>query len=111
MKIRYDISPLSINSAWRGRRWKTPEYEAYETELLYKLPKKKMITGPVKVHYKFFVKNYGGRDTSNMIKLLEDILVKQGYIEDDRKVIRVSAEKIRSKEESFEVEIIAIDCG
>jgi len=32
--MRVDIKPLSVNEAWRGRRFKTPEYRKYERDIL-----------------------------------------------------------------------------
>ena len=37
--MRINIKPISVNTCWRGRRFKTPEYKVYEEELLYKLPR------------------------------------------------------------------------
>lgn len=99
------LKPLSVNKAWRGgRRFRTKDYIQYEKDLLVLLPKKHY-AGEVEVHYKFHIKNYGLTDVSNLIKCLEDIIVKAGCIEDDRKVVKISAEKIKSSEHYIEIEI------
>ena len=36
--MKINIKPLSVNQAWRGRRFKTQKYKDYEKELMYKLP-------------------------------------------------------------------------
>jgi len=36
---KLDIKPLSVNEAWRGRRFKTPKYSKYISDLLFILPK------------------------------------------------------------------------
>lgn len=98
---------LSVNMAWAGRRFKTPQYQAFEEEMLYSLPKKQKVYGEVEMHYEFRVKNMR-RDVSNMIKPLEDILVKKGYIEDDRFVTYLTAKKIKSDVEGFTVQILPL---
>lgn len=32
------VKPISVNTAWQGRRFKTEAYKAFEKECLYKLP-------------------------------------------------------------------------
>jgi len=39
--ITIPIKALSVNKAWRGRRFKTNDYKNFETEMLYKLPEMK----------------------------------------------------------------------
>jgi Holliday junction resolvase RusA-like endonuclease len=104
--IQIKIKPLSINKAFSGRRFKTQECKEYERTLYYILPKEKMIKGDVTIKYRFFLKYDKVTDTSNLIKLLEDILVKKGYIEDDRFVRRFTAEKFHNEKEIVEIEII-----
>lgn len=36
--IKLDIKPLSVNSCWRGRRFKTDEYKRYEIKVKRLLP-------------------------------------------------------------------------
>lgn len=103
--IQIKIKPLSINKAFRGRRFKTQECKWYEKTLFYLLPKEKMIKGDVSIKYKFFLKYDKVTDTSNLIKLLEDILIKKGYIEDDRFVRKFTAEKFHNDTDTVEIEI------
>ena len=56
IKSKIEIRPLSVNACWQGRRFKTPEYKAYEEEMLLRLPKEKMIKGNVEVYIVFFFK-------------------------------------------------------
>ena len=107
MKVSLPVKLLSVNEAWQGRRFKTNAYKGYEQELLLRLPKKKMTKGDIEIHYTFNVKNMN-RDIDNMIKPLQDILVKKGYIEDDRNVVFFTARKWKSDIESFEVEILPV---
>ena len=36
--IKIDIKPLSVNEAWKGRRYKTDKYKKYRRDLLLILP-------------------------------------------------------------------------
>ena len=38
MIINLKIKPLSVNKAWQGKRFKTPEYKKYEIQMLRMLP-------------------------------------------------------------------------
>lgn len=98
------VKPLSINKAFQGRRFKTPEYKAYEEEVLYYLKQKKLnkVSGYVSVKYDFCIKNYKASDVGNMEKLLSDIIVKAGLIDDDRFIKKLVLEKFQSNEETGE---------
>lgn len=110
MQIEIPIKALSNNEAWAGRRFKSKKYKQYEKDLEKLLPRaKKMIKGEVEIHYTFYIKNYGMTDVDNLIKETQDFIVKKGYIEDDRKIVWLSAEKIKSKEEKIIIEIRAYE--
>lgn len=97
MIIDLPIKPLSINTAYRGRRFKTPEYQDYTDDVLMLLPRRhEKIEGELFVRYVFYVKNYDISDVDNMIKTIQDILVKGQIIKDDRyiKVIECRKEKV-----------------
>lgn len=105
MEISLKSKALSVNKAWRGgARYRSKDYVAFEKEVAYQLPKGK-IKGEVEMHYTFYIKNYARTDVSNLIKCVEDIIVKSGLIEDDSKVVWLSAEKIKSGTEKIEIEI------
>lgn len=97
--------PLSVNGAWKGRRFKSDEYSTYETLLLYKLPKRPMVMGIVEVVFHFYIVNDSRSDIDNFEKPLLDILVKKGYIEDDRKIYKKTTYKHHSDKPKIEVEI------
>jgi Holliday junction resolvase RusA-like endonuclease len=80
---KIQIKPLSVNDSWQGKRFKTPEYKAYEVEMLYKLPplnikgdflhisiefgfssSRSDIDNPVKPLLDIFQKKYGFNDSS-----------------------------------------------
>jgi len=79
--IEVKIKPLSVNEAWRGRRFKTPEYTKYEKTVLLMLPKKTFETKPLKVSLIFgFSSN--SSDLDNPAKLILDIFQKKYSIND-----------------------------
>ncbi len=77
-----EIKPLSVNQAWQGKRFKTPLYKAYETELLWLLPKldiPKKTELCLEIEVGFSNKS---SDLSNILKPFEDILCKKYGIDD-----------------------------
>ena len=105
MVITIQLKALSVNNAWRGRRFKTDDYKQYEADC-FKLIKGEKVEGWVEIKYRFYLKNFGNTDVSNLVKLLEDIIVKCELIDDDRKVVEFSAKKIKSKEDKIEIELL-----
>lgn len=103
--IDITIKPLSINEAFEGRRFKTSKCKEYEDLLWYLLPKREMIRGMVRVDYRFFLKNHSKADSDNLIKVLQDMLVKKKYIEDDRFIYYHTVAKIPSKVNRIQIEI------
>ena len=104
MKIELKIKPISINAAYQGRRFKTQECKEYEKQLCLLLPfSKSTMTGEIEIYFTFYLKNYKKTDISNLVKVTEDILVKRGYFEDDRKIKKMHLEKIESEEDKIVV--------
>lgn len=99
--------PLSVNEAFQGRRFKTRAYIDYEKELAVLIPKHlcTSIEGKLEVHYRFFLKNHALTDLDNMLKPLNDTLVKLGVIKDDRYIYRKLVEKIPATENKIEIDI------
>jgi len=105
MKIEIPLRPVSVNEAWQGRRFKTEIYKIFCEQFYLIAPKKKMIKGIVQIEYRFYMKNHKMADYDNVIKTTQDMLVKCGYIEDDRKIYKATQYKIPSEEDKIEVEI------
>lgn len=105
MEIEIPIKSLSVNEAWAGRRFKSKKYKQFEIDVSKLLKNSKPLKGEIEIHYTFYIKNYGMTDIDNLIKPIQDIIVKKGYIEDDRKIVWLSAEKIKSKDEKIIIEI------
>ncbi len=110
MRIEIPVRALSVNEAWAGRRFKSAKYKQFEKDIAKVLRhSKNTIKGEVEVHLTFYIKNYAMSDVDNLIKETLDQITKYGYIEDDRKIVFLSAEKRKSAEERIEVEIISYE--
>ena len=89
--IEIPIKPLSINQAWRGRRFKTKEYTQYEHDLFYLLPKLKVPHGKLQLKLQF---GFSSRmsDIDNGIKSFIDVLQKK-YLFNDKFIYKIHVEK------------------
>ena len=90
--IKLNIKPLSVNQAWKGRRFKTSKYKSFELDMMVLLPKLDLqLKGDlyIKISYGFSSKLC---DIDNPCKLVLDCLVKK-YGFDDRQVFKLHQEK------------------
>ena len=94
--IKIDLKPLSINEAFKGRRFKTDKYKRYEIKLKRLLPE---ITINDKVDLKIFIE-WGLSsllsDVDNPAKPFIDILQKK-YGFNDRYVQELNLRKVKVK--------------
>jgi Holliday junction resolvase RusA-like endonuclease len=98
--MKVNIKPLSVNQCWQGKRYKTPKYKAYETELMYLLPNIKLPKPPYEIKFTFGFSSKLS-DWDNPIKPFQDILQKR-YNFDDRDIfIAVIEKKIVAKGSEF----------
>lgn len=81
-EINLGIKPLSVNEAWQGKRFKTDKYEAYEMEMLLRLPAGKLPPPPYRIYYEFGFSNKRC-DFDNPCKPLGDILQKKYNFNDN----------------------------
>lgn len=114
MKIKIPIKPLSINDAHKGRHFKTKQFLKYEIDVCKLLPfcKKKLKDGEYFIKYVFYIKNYNLSDTGNFEKLITDLLVKRGYLKDDRYIKGLYLEKQKVmdiKDEKIVLDIVLYD--
>lgn len=105
MQIFKRIKPLSINKAFQGRRFKTPEYKTYETELLYSLPCLSFPSAPYSFSFEFGFSNKAS-DIDNPVKLIVDIMQKK-YGFNDKEIYQMNLVKkiVPKGEEYFKLEI------
>ena len=104
--VRIDEKPLSVNEAWKGQRYKSNEYKAYQSKLLWLLPRKIDIpTPPFEIYFRFGFSS-AASDWDNPVKVLQDILSKKYGFND--KLIRraiVDTEIVPKGKEFFEFEL------
>ncbi len=81
--MKIDIKPLSVNQAWKGRRFKTDKYKKYEIELMLLLKKIDIPDGNLSLYIDVgFSSN--GSDIDNIAKPFIDILQKKYGFNDSR---------------------------
>lgn len=93
--IKIDIKPLSVNAAWKGRRFKTPEYKKHERDCLYLLPKVSFGAPPYGLRIEFGFSNMGS-DLDNPVKPFLDILQKK-YGFNDKDFVELNIKKVKTK--------------
>lgn len=75
--IRIELKPLSVNEAWKGRRFKTDAYKKYEQNLSSMLPIKTIIPAPPFLITLKFGFSSASSDWDNCIKTTQDVLAKK----------------------------------
>lgn len=91
--IRVNIKPLSVNKAWKGKRYKTNDYNNYENALLKLLPRISGIKKPLKLEIVFGFSN-AGSDIDNPLKPFIDILQKR-YLINDKDIFELNVKKVK----------------
>lgn len=105
MKILLELTPLSVNAAYRGRRFDSAAKKIYDYKLRLMLPKA-IEPGPYyRVTYRFFLIRFESIDQQNLLKCLTDGIVKRGILKDDRYIVDERIQKFPSKQDRIEVEI------
>jgi Holliday junction resolvase RusA-like endonuclease len=89
--IYVKIKALSINGAFKGRRFKTPEYSRYERDVLRMLPELKLDGAPYELYLEVGFSSKLS-DLDNSCKPFLDCLVKK-YNFDDREIFSIIAKK------------------
>lgn len=89
---KINIKPLSVNQCWQGKRFKTPEYKAYEREMLFKLPALKLPDSDRLCLHILVGYSNKQADIDNILKPLLDILQKK-YRFNDNQIYRLLVEK------------------
>tara|TARA_R100000951_G_C2573642_1_gene159606 strand:- start:295 stop:624 length:330 start_codon:yes stop_codon:yes gene_type:complete len=90
---RIKIKPLSINDAWKGRRFKSKKYKVYEAGLMFKLNKIRISVPDGKLSLSVIVGfSSNASDIDNILKPFIDVLQKK-YLFDDKRIFRIHIEK------------------
>lgn len=97
--------PLSVNKCWKGRRFKTDDYESYEWELFTKLKSIELPKGKLSLFITFYLSNKLS-DIDNPLKPFLDILQKK-YKFNDRDIyeMRVVKKIVKKGEEGIYFDI------
>lgn len=101
---RVNIRPLSVNEAYKGRRFDTDKKKAFVNSLLWMLPKKVDTFDKMQINIKLGFKS-GASDIDNHIKAFLDCLQKK-YKFNDNRVYRMVLDKEVVKEPFIEFEIL-----
>ncbi len=86
-----DIKPMSVNVAWKGRRFKSDDYKSYERSCLFLLKKMEIPKGKLLINLEFGLSNTLC-DFDNPVKPIVDILQKKfGF--NDKMIYKAIIEK------------------
>ena len=103
--MRLNIKPLSVNDAWKGKRFKTDKYKAYEKEVLMLLKPLKIPDGYLQIYLKWGFSSRSS-DWDNPIKSFQDCLQKKYGFNDNRiKKAVVECELVKKGNEFIEFNI------
>jgi Holliday junction resolvase RusA-like endonuclease len=105
MQIKKKIKPLSVNDCWQGQRYKSKIYKAFEKELLWTLPARKIPSPPYSIYFEFGFSSVAS-DWDNPVKPLQDILQKK-YKFNDKEIYHAEVVKkiVAKGSEYFLVEL------
>ena len=106
MKGILPVKALSLNTAYRGRRFKTKECTQYCKAVSLMLPSIKCPSEYYEVRFKFHLKNFAMTDEDNLVKILQDCMVDKGMIIDDRRIVKHVLEKYPSDIDWIEWEVL-----
>jgi len=102
--IEINIKPMSVNTAWKGKRFKTDDYKKYEIDLGLLLPKKVEITNTLHLEFGFSSKL---SDLDNPVKPFIDVLQKKyGFNDRDLKNLIIQKEIVKKGEEYIKFKFI-----
>jgi len=103
------IKPLSINQAWKGRRFRSDKYNKYKKELSLLLPNLDIeFKGDLKACFTFGFSSKGS-DIDNPIKPLIDILqLKYGFNDNQIKRLEVDKEIVKKGNEFINIQITTL---
>lgn len=92
IEFKVNIKPLSVNEAWKGRRFKTDKYKGFERQMVLTMPvTSKRFKNSLKIEITFGFSNTLS-DIDNPLKLTLDCLQKK-YGFNDRDVYELNVKK------------------
>lgn len=92
--IKLQIKPLSINEAYRGKRYRTPKYDTYIRQMMFALPDRLTIPqSNIKIFIEFGYSSHAS-DIDNGLKCFIDCLQKK-YGFNDKLITELNVRKIK----------------
>ena len=104
--MRLDIKPLSVNEAYRGRRFKTKQYTEYKKAILMMLPNVEIPEGNLELSITWGFSSHGS-DIDNPCKPFIDCLqAKYGFNDNRISVLHLEREQVKKGDEfiSFSID-------
>lgn len=89
--ITVQVKPMSVNEAWKGRRFKTNTYKGFREEMMYRLPQIEVPEGKLRVDY-IFGYSSSLSDIDNAIKTTTDAL-QERYEFNDKNIFEMNVKK------------------
>mgnify|MGYP002633877066 CR=1 FL=1 len=105
---KINIKPISVNEAFKGRRFKTEKYNSFEQEFILKLPNLSIGIPPYKLILEMGLSSKGS-DLDNTIKQTQDCLSKK-YGFNDNQIYEIQAVKfiVQKGDEYIKFDIIEL---
>lgn len=92
--VKLEIKPLSINEAYKGRRFRTTKYDTYIRQMMFILPEKLHIPeNSIKIFIEFGYSS-NASDIDNGLKCFIDCLQKK-YGFNDKNIVELNVRKIK----------------
>lgn len=109
--IKLNIKPLSVNDAWQGRRFKTPEYKKYINDLMMILPALKVPEGELHLLIEWGFSSKAS-DNDNPLKCFQDCLQLK-YKFNDSRIYETNLKKkiVKKGQEYIKFEIKQLTIG
>lgn len=104
--MRIDIKPLSVNEAWKGRRFKTDKYKIYQSSVLFMLPDIEVPRGEIEIFITFGFSNKAS-DFDNPVKPFVDCLQKK-YGFNDKMIKRavITVDNVKKGQEYIDFQLM-----
>lgn len=104
--MKINIEPLSVNTAWKGKRFKTDAYKQFERDMFLLLPKMDVPKEKLSVSLIFGFSNKAS-DIDNPIKPILDVLQKAyGFNDKDIYELQVVKQIVKKGKEYIEFLIV-----
>ena len=109
MYTRLNIAGISLNSAYRGRRFDTPKLKQFKKDMDILLPKMKVPKGKLGIEFIFGVSSKNS-DTDNLIKCtMDSMATKYGFNDKVVYEIHVVKDDVKKGKEYIAFDIYSLE--